>query len=109
MCRSLVEVIRFAQAGQSGAIGLSLTSRGAYPLVRLFASIMGLLGMITMLLRAMIHGGSLDATAPKAVLGLLAFLIVGAIVGAIAKGTVDDSVRMQLRKEMDAMSDSTAK
>ncbi len=76
-------------------------------MVRLFASIMGLLGMVVMLLRALLHGGSLDATAPKAIVGLLAFSIVGAIVGAIAKWTVDDSVRLQLKKELDAVSDST--
>ena len=76
-------------------------------MVRLFASIMGLLGMVVMLLRAMIHGSSLDAIAPKAIIGMLAFSVVGAVVGAIAKWTVDDSVRMQLKRELDAMSDST--
>jgi hypothetical protein len=72
----------------------------------MFASIMGLLGMVVVLLRAMIHGGSLDATAPKAVIGMLLFSVVGAIVGGIAKWTVDDSVRLQLKKELDSMSDS---
>ncbi len=76
-------------------------------MVRLFASIMGLLGMVVMLLRALIHGASLDATAPQAIVGLLVFSVVGAVVGVIAKGTVDDSVRLQLKKELEAMSDST--
>ena len=69
---------------------------------------MGLLGMVVVLLRAMIHGASLDATAPQAVIGMLVFTGVGAVVGAIAKWTVDDSVSLQLKQELDAMSDPTA-
>jgi hypothetical protein len=74
-------------------------------LVRLFASIMGLLGMVIMLLRALLHGSSLDATAPKAVMAMLVLSIVGAIVGAIAKGVVDDSVSLQLKRKMEALSE----
>ena len=73
-------------------------------MVRLFASIMGLLGMVIVLLRALLHGSSLDATVPNAVMGMLVLSIVGAIVGAIAKGVVDDSVRLQLKREMEALS-----
>jgi hypothetical protein len=68
---------------------------------------MGLLGMVVLLLRAMVHGSSLDVTTPRAVIGMLSFLVVGAIVGAIAKRTVDDSVRLQLKKELDEMSNLT--
>lgn len=74
-------------------------------MVRLFASIMGLLGMVIMLLRALLHGSSLDATAPKAVMAMLVLSIVGAIVGAIAKEVVDDSVSLQLKQKMEALSE----
>ena len=75
-------------------------------MVRTFASIMGLLGMSLILLRAMIHGSSMAGTAPKAIVGMLIFSVVGAIVGAIAKGVVDDSVQIQLKQEVAAMSDT---
>ena len=75
-------------------------------MVRTFASIMGLLGTLLVLLQALLQGRGLEATAPLAIVWMLVFAIVGAIVGAIAKATVDESVRTQLKQQIQARSEA---
>ncbi len=74
-------------------------------MARSFAGIMGLLGMIVVLLRAVKGGSGLETAVPQALLWTMMLTIVGAIVGAIAERTVDESVRAKLEEELAAISE----
>ncbi|RIK86713.1 MAG: hypothetical protein DCC67_02555 [Planctomycetota bacterium] len=68
-------------------------------MARKYAAIMASLGMTLVLLRALRHGGGLDAI-PAGVAWMVAFGLVGYILGAIARTTVDESVRLSMQHEI---------
>ena len=84
---------------------MSLTSCGAIHLARSFAVIMGLLGMVTVLLRAVKDGSGLEGSVPQAVTWMLVLALVGAVVGAIAEKTMIDSVRATIEARLAATSE----
>ena len=67
---------------------------------------MGLLGMATILLRAVKDGSGLAGTMGQAVAWMLVLALVGALVGAIAERTVVDSVQLKIEAELAATSET---
>jgi hypothetical protein len=67
---------------------------------RKFAAIMASLGMTLVLLRALYHRGGLEAALTSGVFWMVAFGVVGYMLGAIARMTVDDSVRQSMQYEI---------
>lgn len=61
---------------------------------------MGYLGMAVTLLRGAKEGAGVEATLLTAVLAMAALAAVGAVIGAIAQTTVDESVKQRLEKEI---------
>ncbi len=61
---------------------------------------MGLLGMVTVFLRAVKDGSGLEGTVPQAVMWMIVLALVGAVVGAIAEKTVTDSVQATMQAQM---------
>lgn len=69
-------------------------------MAKAFALTMGNLAMAVTLLRGAKEGAGVESTIITAVVAMIALASVGAVVGAIAQQTVDDSVRQQLEKEL---------
>ena len=65
-----------------------------------YAGIMALIGMSTVMLRAIKAGSLLETVVPTALGWLVALGIAGWLVGMIADWTVSDSVRTQLEQEL---------
>ena len=61
---------------------------------------MGCLAMAVTLMRGAAHGWSIDATLGNSIGAMLLLAAVGAVVGAIAQWTVDESVRSQLEEQL---------
>ena len=77
-------------------------------MARSYAGILGLLGMIVVLLRAVKDGSGFEGTVPQAVAWMIALALVGAVVGAIAEWTVEESVRYRIEKELETLSKDAA-
>ena len=60
---------------------------------RLYAGILGLLAFLTTLVRGMLHGGDPESVLWSAWCSLLAFVLVGGVVGWFAGWIVEDTVR----------------
>lgn len=75
-------------------------------MARAFAGTMGYLGMAVTLLRGAVAGAGIEATLSSAIIAMIALAIVGGVVGAIAKRTVDESVRSQLERQLAEAGDS---
>jgi hypothetical protein len=72
-------------------------------MARKYACIMASLGMTLVLLRAVKSGASsFEATLMTALFWMITFGMVGLLVGAIARSTVDESVRQRMQTEMAA-------
>jgi hypothetical protein len=61
---------------------------------------MGMLAFATVLVRGMLHGNEFPSTATTACGMLLVFAVVGALVAAVARWIVEDSVRSQMQAEL---------
>lgn len=62
--------------------------------------------MVVVLLRAIKDGGGLEGTIPQAVVWMITLFLVGAVVGAIAEWTIEESVRTRIETELAAISES---
>ena len=69
-------------------------------MARAYAGILGYLAMAVTMLRGALHGAGVEGTIVQAVAAMAVMAIVGAVVGAIAQHTVDESVRISLEKEL---------
>ena len=69
-------------------------------MARQYAAILGLLALVVSLLRGLIAGGGGEATLWTAWLGLLAFSVIGAVIGWLAERIVRDSVSSQILSEL---------
>ena len=72
-------------------------------MARKYAGIMALIGMTTVMLRAIHAGGQLSSAVPAALLWFVALGVVGWVVGMIAESTISESVRTRLEKELAAL------
>jgi len=70
--------------------------------------IMALIGMNVVLMRALKDGAGMDSTVISAIAWMVVLGLVGAVVGALAKTTVDESVRTKIEAELATISDQQA-
>ncbi len=69
-------------------------------MARQYAGILGLLALIVSLLRGIVAGGASEATLWTAWLSLLAFTVLGAVIGWLAERIVRESVSGQILSEL---------
>jgi len=67
---------------------------------RVYAGILGSLAMVVVICRGWLSSGGVEGTLMSAIAYLVAFAIVGAILGYLAETTVDESVRVKLEQEL---------
>lgn len=67
---------------------------------REYAGYLGCLGMIVALVRGVVHSAGFEGTVLQGVAALVVFALVGLVVGGIASGVVDESVRTQLERRL---------
>jgi hypothetical protein len=73
-----------------------------------YAGILGPLAFLTCLARGLTHGGGTLSTLLTAWCCLLAFSVVGCVVGWLAERIVEDSVRSRIVAELAAEEDAAA-
>jgi hypothetical protein len=67
---------------------------------RTYAGILGTLAMAVVIGRGAMNSGGAEGTLSIALLCLVVFAIVGAVLGHIAQSTIDESVRSKLEHEL---------
>ena len=67
---------------------------------RIYAGILGPLAMTVAICRGWLASGGVEGTLSSAILYLLLFAILGAVLGHIAQATIDDSVRAGLEQQL---------
>ena len=73
----------------------------------IYAGILGLLAFLTFLARGMIHAADGEATLLGAWCCLVGFATLGYAIGGIAARTVEESVRADIRAELEAAEGET--
>jgi hypothetical protein len=71
-------------------------------MARTYAAVLGFLGFAAAIARGMVEAQAANEMIWQAVVNLVAFCVVGLLVGWIAQWTVDDSIRSQLAARMQA-------
>ena len=71
-------------------------------MARIYAGILGSLAFATVIIRGLLHGAGAESTLGTALLCLLAFLLVGCIVGQIAATTIHEGVWQKMSAELEA-------
>jgi hypothetical protein len=66
----------------------------------MYAGILGPLAMTVVIYRGWLLSGGVEETLSQAIGGLIAFAVVGAILGHIAQTTVEESVQARLSAEL---------
>ena len=72
-------------------------------MARTYAGIMAHVGMLVVLFRALKDGAGFDGTILTALVTMGLLAAVGMIIGAIAQATIDESVRLRMQAELDAL------
>lgn len=67
---------------------------------RVYAGILGPLAMAVVIGRGLLGSGGVEGTLTLAMLYLVLFSVVGAILGQLAQWTIDDSVRAKLEEQL---------
>jgi len=67
---------------------------------RVYAGILGPLAMTVVICRGWLASGGVEGTLTLATASLSLFAVVGAVVGQIAQGTIDESVRSRLEQQL---------
>jgi tetrahydromethanopterin S-methyltransferase subunit C len=71
-------------------------------MARTYAGVLGSLAFFAVLARSVIHTVPAEAAIEQAIIGLMLFAVIGAVVGQLAGWIVDDSVRTRLAAEVAA-------
>ena len=69
-------------------------------MARQYAGILGLLALMVSLMRGIVAGGGSEATLWTAWLGLLAFTVLGAVIGWLAERIVREAVSSRILAEL---------
>lgn len=72
-------------------------------MARTYAGILAHVGMLVVLFRSLKDGAGFDGTILQAVASMALLAAVGMIVGSIAEATINESVRMRMQTEIDAL------
>jgi hypothetical protein len=74
---------------------------------RIYAGILGPLAMTVAICRGWLASGGVEGTLWCAVLYLLAFAILGAVLGHVAQATIDESIRAALESQLAQQTENT--
>ena len=66
---------------------------------RTYAGVLGTLAFATTIVRALIYSGGFGSTMATAIAHLIAFAVIGGMIGELAEWIVADSIRSSLRVE----------
>ena len=69
-------------------------------MARVYAGIMGSLAMTVVICRGLLAGGGVQGTLTVAIVNLVVFSTIGAVIGWIAQTTVDEAVRQRLEEQL---------
>lgn len=75
---------------------------------RVYAGILGPLAMAVVIGRGLLGSSGVEGTLTLAMLNLVLFSVVGAILGQLAQWTIDDSVRSKLEEQLSRHGNSGA-
>jgi hypothetical protein len=67
---------------------------------RVYAGILGPLAMTVIICRGWLASGGVDGTLSSAVLHLILYAFIGALLGHIAQTTIDESVRAKIEQQL---------
>jgi hypothetical protein len=87
---------------QNGAITASLTAALRDLVARIYAGILGPLAFLTCLARGVLHAWSAEKALLVAWTSLLAFALLGSVIGWIAEWILEDEVRGRIAAASDA-------
>ncbi len=74
---------------------------------RIYAGILGSLAMVTIVARALVHGGGAETTMKVAVVCLFLFAAIGWIIGLLAEQTIQEAAHRRLTAELQALADES--
>jgi hypothetical protein len=73
---------------------------------RVYAGILGPLAMAVVICRGWLMSAGVEGTLSLATVYLVAFSLVGAVIGHLAQATIDESVRAKLQQQLTHPSDN---
>lgn len=68
-----------------------------------YAGILGTLAYVIVILRGVLQGYAVEGTIKLSILLLFVFAAIGYVIGKIAETTIEDSIRVQLQRELEAL------
>ena len=68
-----------------------------------YAGILGTLAYVIVILRGFLQGYAVEGTIKLSILLLFVFAAIGYVIGKIAETTIEDSIRVQLQRELEAL------
>jgi hypothetical protein len=74
---------------------------------RIYAGILGSLAMAIVICRGLKDSAGVEGTLTMAIVSMVVFAVVGAVLGHIAQTTVDESVRQKIGQELAVQADAT--
>ena len=68
-----------------------------------YAGILGTLANVIVILRGVLQGYAVEGTIKLSILLLFVFAAIGYVIGKIAESTIEDSIQVQLQRELEAL------
>ena len=68
-----------------------------------YAGILGTLAYVIVILRGVLQGYAVEGTIKLSILLLFVFAAIGYGIGKIAESTIEDSIQVQLQRELEAL------
>ena len=68
-----------------------------------YAGILGTLAYVIVILRGVLQGYAVEGTIKLSILLLFLFAAIGYVIGKIAESTIEDSIQVQLQRELEAL------
>ena len=68
-----------------------------------YAGILGTLAYVIVILRGVLQGYAVEGTIKLSILLLFVFVAIGYVIGKIAESTIEDSIQVQLQRELEAL------
>ncbi len=68
-----------------------------------YAGILGTLAYVIVILLGVLQGYAVEGTIKLSILLLFVFAAIGYVIGKIAESTIEDSIQVQLQRELEAL------
>ena len=68
-----------------------------------YAGILGTRAYVIVILRGVLQGYAVEGTIKLSILLLFVFAAIGYVIGKIAESTIEDSIQVQLQRELEAL------